>query len=66
MSLEALLKQEIKKELIMCCPRSLPSLNRHIQSPAAQESIAAQILSMCESEGVSVQVAMAQIDSDLD
>lgn len=65
MSLELQLKSEINKALMLCCPRSLPDLNRHIQDPEAKEAVASQILEICKSDGISVQAAMAQIDSEL-
>lgn len=53
----------INKELDVCCPKSLPDLKAMIDLNG-KEAIAELVYNICANEGLSVQSAMAQLDSE--
>lgn len=60
------LRQLVSEELSICCQTALPRLQKMISTPEGMERAEDIIYSMCSTEGLSVQQAMAQYDSDLD
>ena len=60
------LKKVISKELTDCCNKDhLPRLREFISSPEGMERAEDMIYSMCANDGIAVQTAMSNLDSDL-
>lgn len=65
MSAEDQLKQLIEKELDNCCSNTLPRVKSKIKEQAGREMVAAMAFNLCKNEGISVQTALSEIDSEL-
>ena len=60
------LKKVISKELTDCCNKEhLPRLREFISTPEGMERAEDMIYSMCANDGIAVQTAMSNLDSDL-
>lgn len=62
---EKQLSNLIQKNLDICCPHSLPSLSKLIKDEAGRDYAADYIFKVCANDGVSVQLAMLNLDSEL-
>ena len=59
------LKALIESQLLNICETNLPRLCLFCKSDEGKETATTMIFEYCMNEGVSVQAAMAHIDSDL-
>lgn len=60
------LKTAISKELTDCCNKDhLPRLKEFISTPEGMERAEDMVYSMCANDGIAVQTAMSNLDSDL-
>ena len=56
----------INQHLDECCNENiLTSLKKKITTQAGRDAVENMVYALCDSEGMSVQSAMSQIDSDL-
>lgn len=59
------LTELIEEKLDTCCPTNLTKLKKFISTDNGKEVAVDMIFGICDSSGISVQSAMAQLDSDL-
>lgn len=62
---EKQLTDVISIQLDNCCKKTLPRLAEKIKEPAGRAMVEAMIFNICTDEGVSIQTAMSEIDSEL-
>jgi hypothetical protein len=59
------LKEIIRKQLESCDTNALPRLKKYVSTDSGMESAAAMIYKMCSRDGMPVQSAMSNLDSEL-
>lgn len=55
----------IEKELANCCNTNLPTLNTFVKTAEGMQTATRMVFEYCLNNGVSVQTAMAHIDTEL-
>lgn len=60
------LKKQIAEQLNHCCNKdNLPQLKKLLQTENGKERAESIIFSMCERDGIAVQTAMSQLETEL-
>jgi hypothetical protein len=65
MTLEDELIGMIEKEVAKCCNTNLPTLSEFVKTDEGKQTATRMIYEYCVNNGVSVQSAMAHIDTEL-
>lgn len=62
---EAALRLMINEALDNCCHKTLPRVKAKIKDKAGRAMVETMAFNLCKSEGIAVQTALSEIDSEL-